>query len=244
MKLTKRYSQVLLVATLLTVQSNAQTINIQNTYMDNALNFNKLLKERSGEGEFKLIGPYKVKGTSYLFGERNTGDLYSTEAKAYNISLSYNTYNQQVEFFSSSNPDKPLLKEPGEVDSFLLKPNTEVGILQGMNFIYGAHLGSQDKAFFLEIYKGARYSVYKKYKSDLTYVTGNYVQPELREFDLLYEYYYHDNQKPGLKKLKANSASIVKELKGIKDITPVFTDADFTANQELALKKAFQYLNQ
>lgn len=241
MKMIRTCTLAVIAAAIFTGQSNAQ---VHNTYMDNALNFNKLLKERTGEGELKLIGPYKVKGTSYLFGEKNKGDLFSTEAKAYNISLSYNTYNQQVEFYSSSNPDKPLVKEAGEVDSFVLQANPEVGIMQAMNFVYGSHLGSQDKSYFLEIFKGSRYSVYKKYKSELGYVSENYVQSELRQFDLTFEYYYHDNQKPGLKKLKTNSASIIKELKSIKDITPVFSDADFTVNQEAALKKAFQYLNQ
>ncbi|MEO7984170.1 MAG: hypothetical protein ABI688_08815, partial [Bacteroidota bacterium] len=76
-------------------------------YIDNALKYNRLLKEQSGEGVYKLIGAYKVVGTSYLFGEKTKGDLFTPEAKAYNIFLSYNTYNQEVEFYSSSNPDKP-----------------------------------------------------------------------------------------------------------------------------------------
>lgn len=213
-------------------------------YADNALKYNRLMVEKTGEGMYKLIGIFKVIGTSYLFGERNKGDLFSTEATGYNISLSYNTYNQEVEFYSTSNPDKPLVKEPGTVDSFIIHSNTNLEITHPLKFVYGSHLGSSDKAYFLEIYAGKRFSVFKKYKSDLGYVSSNYIQSELRQFDLLYEYYYKDSEKDGLKKLKTNASSIIKEFKNIKDISTVFTDEDFTRDQEAALRKAFEYLNQ
>jgi hypothetical protein len=94
--------------------------------IDLAINHNKLLREKQGDGVYKLIGTYKVIGTSYLFGEKNKGNLFTPETKAYNIALSYNTYNQEVEFYSSSNPDKPLIKSPGEVDSFSFSANPEL----------------------------------------------------------------------------------------------------------------------
>lgn len=213
-------------------------------YADNALKYNRLMVEKTGEGMYKLIGIFKVIGTSYLFGERNKGDLFSAEAKGYNISLSYNTYNQELEFYSTSNPDKPLVKEPGTVDSFIIHSNLSMEIIHPLKFVYGSHLGSSDKAYFLEIFAGKRFSVFKKYKSDLGYVSSNYIQSELRQFDLHYEYYYKDNEKEGLKKLKTNASSIIKEFKNIKDISAVFTDEDFTVDQEAALRKAFEYLNQ
>jgi len=216
----------------------------QSGYMDNALNYSALIKAKTEEGVYKVVGIYKVIGTSYLFGEKNAGDIFAPDTKAYNLKLSYNTYNQEVEFYSTSNPDKPLIKEPGSLDSFIIQQNETLGINNQMKFIYGSILGSSDKAYFMELYKGDRFSVYKKYKSELGYVSTNYVQSELRQFDLLYEYYYSDSKTPGLKKLKTNSSSIIKEFKNTKDISPVFTDADFTLNQESALKKAFKYLNQ
>jgi hypothetical protein len=216
----------------------------QSGYMDNALNYSALIKTKTEDGVYKMVGVYKVIGTPFLFGEKNKGDVFSPDTKAYNLQLSYNTYNQEVEFYSTSNPDKPLVKEPGSLDSFILQQNEVVGITTPLKFIYGSFLNSTDKSYFLELYKGNRFSVYKKYKSELGYVSTNYVQSELRQFDLIYDYYYSDSQKPGLKKLKTNSASILKEFKSIKDISPVFTDAEFTVNQESALKKAFEYLNQ
>lgn len=229
---------------LLLINAHSSAQSTLPAYADNALKYNRLMVEKTGEGMYKLIGIFKVIGTSYLFGEKNKGDLFSTEAKGYNISLSYNTYNQEVEFYSTSNPDKPLVKEPGTVDSFIIHSNISMEIINPLKFVYGSHLSSTEKSYFLEIYAGKRFSVYKRYKSDLGYVSSNYIQSELRQFDLLYDYYYYDNEKSILKKLKTNASSIIKELKDFKDISPVFTDDDFTRDQEAALRKAFEYLNQ
>lgn len=216
----------------------------QSGYMDNALNYSRLIQTKTEDGVYKQIGVFKVIGTSYLFGERNKGDLFSPDTKAYNISLSYNTYNQEMEFYSTSNPDKPLVKEIGTVDSFLLKENAEHFITRPLKFVYGPLLGSSEKTYFLEIYAGPRFSVYKRYKCDLGYVSTNYIQSELRQFDLLYEYHYADSAKSGLKKLKANVSNIISEFKKVKDISPVLTVNEFSVDQEAALRKAFEYLNQ
>ncbi|MDZ4810298.1 MAG: hypothetical protein SGI96_18825, partial [Bacteroidota bacterium] len=105
------------------------------------MNHNRLVREKTGDGVYKMIGPFKVVGTSYLFGEKNNGNLFSNAAKAYNIFLSYNTYNQELEFYSVSNPDKPLVKEPGEVDSFIILPSTDLGIINPLKFVYGTVIG-------------------------------------------------------------------------------------------------------
>ena len=122
--------------------------------MDNALNYNKLIQNSTEEGVYKMIGSFRVIGTSYLFGNRNKGDLFTTESKAYNISLGYNTYNQELEFYSTSNPDNALIKEPGTVDSFIIHSNVSVGLNNPLKFIYGTHLGTDDKFYFQEVYKG------------------------------------------------------------------------------------------
>ena len=212
-------------------------------WTDPALNHNKLIQQQTGDGVYKLIGSYKVVGTQFLFGEHHKGDLFSTQAKAYNIFISYNTYNQEVEFYSTSNPDKPLVKEPGEVDSFVIQQNIELGIANNLKFIYGTHLGTDDKYFFQEVYAGNRFSLYKRYKSDLGYVSTNYVQSELRQFDLTFEYYYTDTKKKGIKKLKPNASSVIKEFKETKDLSGVVNSDAFDVNREEALQKAFEYLN-
>ncbi len=147
---------------------------------DLALNHNRLLREKSAEGVYKQIGNFKVQGTPYLFGEKNKGHVYSPAEKAQNIFLSYNTYNQELEFYSTSNPDKPLIKTPGELDSFILLPNQELGIVTPLKFVYGDQIGSKENAYFLEVYAGPKFSVYKRYRSELGFVSTNYIQPDLR----------------------------------------------------------------
>jgi|CXWL01.1.fsa_nt_gi hypothetical protein len=210
---------------------------------DLAINHNRLIREKTGDGVYKQIGIYKVVGTPYLFGEKNKGDLFSTGAKAYNIFLSYNTYNQEVEFYSTSNPDKPLMKEPGEVDSFVILPNTELGIIDPLKFIYGSLLNSTDKSYYQEVYAGKKFGIYKRYRSSLGYVSSNYIQSELRQFDLECEYYYTDDEKKSIKKVKPNASNVIKEFKSIKDLSDIINNNAFTASPDDAFRKAFEYLN-
>lgn len=212
-------------------------------WSDPALNHNKLIQQHTSDGMYKMIGTYKVVGSSYLFGEHNKADMFATEAKAYNIFISYNTYNQEVEFYSTGNPDKPLVKEPGDIDSFIIQQNIELGITRNLKYVYGSILGTKDKYYYQEICTGGRFNLYKRYKSDLGYVSSNYIQSELREFDLQVEYYYSDTQGKGLKKIKPNAYSVIKEFKEIKDLSAVVSVDAFSVDPENEFRKAFEFLN-
>lgn len=211
-------------------------------WSDPALNHNRLLMERTGEGMYQQIGPYKVRGSSFLLGERRAGDLFAKGETGYNIYLSYNTYTQEIEFYSTSNPDKPLVKEKGEVDSFIFHPNKEVGIEERMKFVYGTLAGTSDKAYYQQLYTGSRFTLYKKFKCQLGTPSTNYVDTELREFDITTEYYYSDSAKKGLTKLKLNAGSIKKEFKS-EEVNAVVDASAFNENPEAVLKKVFATLN-
>ncbi len=212
-------------------------------WTDPAMNHNRLLRERLGEGAYILVGTYKVKGSPYLFGGKNNADLFTPREKAYNIDISYNTYNQEVEFLSTSNPNTPLVKEAGEVDSFIIKQDIESGLVTDIKFLYGSHVGSSEKAYFQVVEEGKRFSLYKRYKADLGYVSDNYVQSDLRQFDLVADYFFLDTETKKFKKLKVNLGSIIKEFRNIKDLTPVAGKEAFSANPEYEMKKIFAYLN-
>lgn len=212
-------------------------------YVDPALSHNRLMREQNQEGAYKLIGTYKVIGSSYLYGEKHKGDIFSRDEKAYNISISYDTYNQQVEFYSTANTDKPLVKMPGDLDSFIIKRDSSAEISNDILFIYAPLVGSSEKSYLQVIQAGPRFGIYKRYKSELGYVSSNYVQSELREFDLNVDYFYYDSQTKALKKLKPNLGTIIKEFKSIKDVSPAADKDEFTADPDRVLMKIFLFLN-
>lgn len=213
-------------------------------YHDAALSRNKLLREQQGEGVYKLIGTYKVKGFSYLFAPKLNADIFSVKESASNIQITYDTYNQEIEFYSSSNLTTGLVKLPGEIDSFVLKQNTEAGIMQDIRFVYGPLIGATEKAYFQVIAGGSRFSVYKRYKAELGYVSDNYVQSELRQFDMLSDYFYYDAVTKKMKKIKLNLSNVTKEFKAVKDISGIATNDDFTSDPEGAVRNIFAVLNE
>ena len=213
-------------------------------YHDPALSRNKLLREQQAEGVYKLIATYKVIGSPYLFGEKINGNLSSPAEQAQNIDLSYNTFNQEIEFYSTSNRSNALIKSPGEVDSFTLKENASLGISKDLKFVFGKHAGTDEKSYFQVIAAGPKFSLYKRYKSDLGYVSTNYVQSELRQFDLLYDYFYFNSATKTFKKIKFNLKDIVKEFKSVKDVSALADKDAFYTNPEGVAKNIFDSLNQ
>lgn len=212
-------------------------------WSDPALNHNRLLQQQTGEGVYILIGPYKVIGSPFLYGEHHPGDLFSTETKAFNIHISYNTFNQELEFYSTSNPDKPLIREPGTLDSFVIQKDESLKILSPLKFVYGTILGSKEKAYFLEMVKGDSYSLYKRYKSELDYVGTNLAQSELRQFDLKYDYYYVTANDKSIHKIKPTYSSFVKEFKRVMDLSVKLKPESFENNPEEGMRMAMFLLN-
>lgn len=213
-------------------------------YHDPALSRNKLLREQQGEGVYKLVGTYKVKGISYLFGQKLIADIFSVKETAGNVSINYDTYNQEIEFFSAENPATPLVKAPGEIDSFVVKPQADAGINEELRFVYGPLAGSTEKAYFQVIARGSKYNLYKRYKSELGYVSDNYIQSELRQFDMLSDYFYYDVSAKKFKKIKLNLSSAAKEFKAVRDISGIATNDDFNSDPENAMRKIFALLNE
>lgn len=229
--------------TVLTTLVVAQSGIVPTTgWVDPALSHNRLLREQMGEGAYKLIGPFKVIGTPYLFGERNKGNMYASDATAVNLELGYNTYSQELEFVSPGT-SKPLVKAPGEVDSFTFLANTTVGLSQDIRFIYGKYLGSGEKAYFQELAVGPKMGIYKRYKADVGYVSSNYVQSELRQFDLLYDYFVYNASTRSLKKIKNSFSAIQSALSAFGEVSTVFTSDSFAVNPDQAIKQAVSIIH-
>jgi len=206
---------------------------------DPATNYNKHMVGHS-ERTYVQIGPHKVLGTYFLFGSNHLGNIYSPEQKAENIHLSYNTYNQQLEFTSTSNPDKPLVKEPGELDSFVLRSDSLIE--NDMFFVYGSVLGSTDKAYFQRITDPSKKEVlYKRYKSAIG-VPTNYVEADMRQFEMEISYYVYNRETKDFHRLKHNYQAIKKEYGSVPNFASLVTKPEVESNPEKALRKLFNSL--
>lgn len=212
----------------------------QGSYFDAAQSYNRLLIEKNSNTYFRIYN-FKVIGSPYLFGEKHEGSLFAKDGTTHNIFLRYNTFNQEVEFFSKENPLKPLVKAPDGIDSFNFRQNMAEGIAEDLLFIYGLHIGATDKSFYQLLSKGGKFNLYKKYKAELGIVSTNYVQSELRQFNLNYEYFYTVTATKTIKKLKATRNAIIQEFKNVKDLSEELES--FNVNPDKALINVFIKLN-
>ena len=221
--------------------SSITTFSQQAAYTDPAQAYLKVvLDNQSNPNEYTRVGSFNVKGTQMLYGGRQSGSVFTKTEKGINVNINYNTYNQQLEIFQNS--AQPIIKQCNEVDSFhLVASIKEVSIK--LHF-YNAALFDANNCFFLqEIVVGERFSLYKKYSSDLGYISTNYIEPGLRQFDLKYEYYYYDKTTKELRKFKHSINAITKEFKKYKDVSSALDPETFNFNPETALINVFSILN-
>jgi len=222
---------------LVSVSSGAQA----KSYFDAAQMYNRMLLENGNS--LMQVGSFKVKGTPYLYGGRIMGKLFVHDTREAPVYLNYNTYRQTIEYSLSLGQNEEFLKPTAVVDSFSILKNTDLQIANDLLFISGKYIFDNKENFYQRVFKGPRFSLFKKYKSDLGIVSTNYIQADLRHFDLSYEYFYLDSAKNELKKIKPNAGFLKKEFKDKIDITSVAGNDDFSYDPENALIKLFQVLN-
>lgn len=213
----------------------------QSAYSDPAQAYNKLMIEKNGIS-YTRVGAFKVAGSPFLFGEKRPGDVFSTTDSGRNIPLSYNVYSQEIVF--SNGRTETLVREPGTVDSFVIRKTADAGMAKDLLFIYGKLLNVKDKAYLQVVEKGKRFTLYKKYSAGLAIVSANYSQPDLRQFEITVDYFYSDNNQPGLKKLKTTADQLVKEFSKIKDLSTILDRDQLTMDKERQLINLFASLNE
>ena len=211
------------------------------SYFDAAQAYNRLMIERNSNA-LTRVGAFKVQGTPYLFGERQTADVYAKGETGLKETISYNTFNQQLEIQLAGQNDL-IKKELAGIDSFRLIKGAETPYKEDLLFINAAHAGGTEKTFLQVMRKGARFSLYKAYRTTLEISTTNYVQADLRVFELNYDYYYTDAQRAGMKKIKKSADQVRKEFKAVKDLSSFAALESFAQNPDEALVALFNLLN-
>lgn len=193
------------------------------------------------ERSYRQIGVYKVLGTPFLFGENHVGNMYSKSEVAKNIKLSFDTYNQELAFQTSANVNQPLVKGPGSLDSFMLKADSF--IKEDMVFHYGGLLGTSDKSYYLLSSDPSKNLVlYKKYKAVIG-PTTNYIEADMRQFEIEATYYYHNKATKRIERLKPTYNAIRKELSFIPNVGELIDRQLLNSDPELALRKLFNAAN-
>lgn len=212
------------------------------SYSDPAQAYNRMLIEKNA-GTYEQISNYKVTGTSYLYGEKQMGSIYAKDGSASKVYLGYDTYRQQLRLYDDSNPKVLIVKDAVNTDSFAIDAIPALGVNSRLMFINGRYALSDEKSFLQVVQRGGRFSLYKKYTCNLGYVSTNYIQSDLREFNLNYDYYYTDTATREARKLKLNLNGLKKEFKSVKDISTFVTQDDITNNPEVSLILIFGELN-
>ena len=229
------YKHLLTLLILLFYQISSLTAQ---SNLEPALAYNLLDIQNSST--YMMIGNFKVKGTPYLFGGKKKGDIYAKNQFGSDVVISFNTYNQDIEFDMNGNTG--LTKKVSEVDSFVLKPDGDY-YLTDLFFINSTLVGADEKCFFQVLSEGLKFNLYKKYSSRLEISSSNYVQSELRQFALISEYYYLDKSINKIKKLKLNKKAIINEFKATIDLTNDIKEFNLGVETENVMKVIFLILN-
>ena len=207
-------------------------------------NHNKLVQNRAENGGYYLIGVFKVQGSPYYAKESVSGDMFSPDVIAATLQLRYDLYNQNVEFISSANPDQALVKEPGDLDSFILRKDEKRGVKEDMKFIYGTHIGASDKFYYAQLVKGSKFSLYQKLYCELAIPAGKMGAAEMREFERNVDYYYVIEATGVLKKLNASSNAVKKEFEDVKNLSEVLKKGSMFKKPAETMSSVFKYLNE
>lgn len=208
------------------------------------LNQNKTPQNSKPLIGYYQIGGFRVKGNPYYKEDFILGDIYSKPEIAKNIYLRYDIYNQKVEFISSGNPDQILVKEPGDLDSFLLYKKENKVIVEDIKFLYAIIGGATDKSYYAILCRGSKYSLFKKYFSELAVPIDNTGRPDSRLFETQAEYWYKNEVTKEFKKIKASVAAVKTEFKDIKDLSDVLKGGNMFTKPDEAMTKAFVSLNE
>jgi hypothetical protein len=196
----------------------------------------------NNENSFKRIGGYKVKGTPYLFGGAYKGDVYAKKQVGKQVVVGYDTYQQQLEIYMGSKD--PIVKGFTEIDSFVLRADSNTLFKEDLFFLNAGLLDSTKNFFIAEVFRGKRFSLYKAYQSLLGVVSENYVQSELRQFDLNFDYYYFDEFQPGLHKMKLSPRYLKGEFNKLIDVNKILELENLNRNPQSELLKIFLLLEE
>lgn len=209
-------------------------------YVDQAQAYNKILLDKEGS-KFTRVGKFKVTGSPYLFGTENQGQIFLKYSIPFKAQINYNLFEQQVEFYPSTSSKTTQVQNFDQIDSFYLQTKNWENVKRNYVFVNANQYGIEEKFFFELVFEGPKYALLKRYSADLAVVTTNYIDSDLRQFEVNIQYYYLNKATNKTAKIKLNSSQFKK---AFKPTTTVIDTLNFQQDPELAAIKVFEILNQ
>ncbi len=211
------------------------------TFFDPAVAYSRVLLEKGGKGTYIRVGNFKVTGSPYIYSETLKGDVYHSGKIAKDVVYKINNYAKELQI-ATDVPGQVFLVSIDDLDSLLLPAAKNEFLTADLKFVSSKTIDKSKKLFLQELQKGARFTLYKSYNTEINIPSDNYAQTDLREFNLVVEYYYTDVQDPGvLKSVKPNKKWLAKSFKD-NNAVEILENVSLTGNMDLALGKFFNFL--
>ncbi len=165
---------------------------------------------RINREEFQRIGNYKVKGNPNVLDGANVSDISTRIGFGANMPLVFDAYTQGVSVMQENKIDiAPLSFE--EVDSFVVKVDTDKRFLRPATFINAARIEPGKKMYLQRLANGSKHSLYKSYKAGMKRSTQDLAQTNVMEFEILSEYFYLPYGANEFVKIKTNLSALKKQ---------------------------------
>lgn len=191
--------------------------------------------------EYKRVGAFKVKGNSLVLEGNNVTDLYSSLGPGANLPLVFDAYSQDLSIMLANRTEVVKLTFD-EVDSFIVKVDTDKKYLEPTMFLNAYKLDPSKKMYMQRLATGPKYSLFKSFFTELRPAASDLAQTNVREFEIVSEYYYLPAKGTEFIKIKKNAKAIKKLFESEKDSIEKL-EKNFDQNFEPTLVTFFEALN-
>lgn len=191
--------------------------------------------------EFKRVGAYKVKGNSLVLEGNNVSDLYSSLGPGANLPIVFDAYSQELSIMLENKQDVVKLSFE-EVDSFIVKLDTDKKYAEPTLFLNAHKIEPSKKMYMQRLATGPKYSLFKSFYTELRPAASDLAQTNVREFEIVSEYYYLPAKGAEFTKIKKSSKAVKKLFESEKEAIDKLGN-EFDQNFEVTLVKFFDILN-
>lgn len=175
--------------------------------LDQIGSYNRYIIEK-WDGQFYRVGPFKVKGSPFLFGKPYPGRIgYDGHALSKNETILYDVYEQKV------GPDMngKIFEADKEVTEFeLFDQHDEYA--DTLRFVNGSMVGSKGKTQYYQLLGGGdKVAFLKSYRLRVVADPSNMMDKDMKIFEMYDEHFIYSKE-DGLKKVRMSEKDIMKAL--------------------------------